>query len=596
MFTASVSFAARTGCDCVAVRRAIHRYDATVIDESVSPLDVSDADDDAGAPRSFVVCGDNALALRLVEELVDRYGAEVSVVVPAAATGQAPAMARRSGVRLVESERVDVDALSRAGVSEAEAVALVAQDDVGNVDSALLIRELTTEVPIVARIFNPVLGDGLQRLIDNCVILSDAAMAAPAFVVAAVSDLPTFVALPGRILHVVSRDTVEPSDVVCGLAVTAGRPVPETLPADEERADLVLASNDHERAIRPARRYRRRRARTVVRAMWRRLRYALAGLVAVLVAATLTIAVLTKLGWWQSTYVTVLSALAGANPDLRAPTALQIVEGLLTLVSVAVIPVLTAAVVEGGVDARLALASGGPTEPMSGHVVVVGLGNVGTRVIRALHDSGVEVVAVDVNEHAPGVAVARDAGIPLIIGDSNNETTLRAAGVQTCRALMVLTTDDVVNLEAALIGQAVRPGLRVVLRLFDGAFAERLGRAFGIQSRSVSYLAAPAFAAAMLGRAVIGTIPVGRRVLLVADLPVGPASDLEYLPVSEVSRPHEVRLLGVRTGRGDQVLWSPPSGRKLARTDRLVVVATRAGLSRLVARLAPGQNPPQPFE
>ncbi|GIG74903.1 hypothetical protein HC028_23570 [Planosporangium flavigriseum] len=51
-------------------------YDAAVIDESVSPLDGSDAEDDAGAPRSFVVCGDNALALRLVEELVDRYGAD----------------------------------------------------------------------------------------------------------------------------------------------------------------------------------------------------------------------------------------------------------------------------------------------------------------------------------------------------------------------------------------------------------------------------------------------------------------------------------------------------------------------------------------
>jgi Trk K+ transport system NAD-binding subunit len=380
------------------------------------------------------------------------------------------------------------------------------------------------------------------------------------------------------------------------LAVTKGRSVPETLPADEEGADVVLAGNEPDRPARPARRRGAGRLRTLVRAMWRRLRLALAGFVAVLVAATLTIAVLTSLGWWQSTYVTVLSALAGANPDLQAPTALQVVETLLTLVSVAVIPLLTAAVVEGSVDARLALSSGGPTGPMSGHVVVVGLGNVGTRVIRALHDSGVDVVAIDVNEQAPGVAVARDVGIPLIIGDSNSEATLRTARVQTCRALVVLTTDDVVNLEAALIGQAIRPDLRVVLRLFDGAFAGRLERAFGIHSHSVSYLAAPAFAAAMLGRAIIGTIPVGRRVLLVADLPVGPGSDLEFHPVSEVSRPHEVRLLGVRTGRGDQLLWSPPSGRKLARTDRLLVITTRAGLGRLLARLAPGQNPPQPFE
>jgi hypothetical protein len=52
----------------------------------------------------------------------------------------------------------------------------------------------------------------------------------------------------------------------------------------------------------------------------------------------------------------------------------------------------------------------------------------------------------------------------------------------------------------------------------------------------------------------------------------------------------------VRTGRGTQVLWSPPAGRQLARTDRLIVIATRSGLGRLLDRLVPGQNPPRPFE
>ncbi|MGC4747554.1 hypothetical protein ACLQ28_18140 [Micromonospora sp. DT201] len=42
----------------------------------------------------------------------------------------------------------------------------------------------------------------------------------------------------------------------------------------------------------------------------------------------------------------------------------------------------------------------------------------------------------------------------------------------------------------------------------------------------MSSLAAPAFAAAMMGRQVIDTISVGRRVLLVADLPVGDAKPL----------------------------------------------------------------------
>jgi Trk K+ transport system NAD-binding subunit len=229
---------------------------------------------------------------------------------------------------------------------------------------------------------------------------------------------------------------------------------------------------------------------------------------------------------------------------------------------------------------------------MRDHFVVVGLGNIGTRVITALHGLGLDVVAVDHREQARGVQVARDLGIPVIVGDATQEGVLQAAWVQTSRALVVLTTDDVRNLEAALLGRAIAEHLRVVLRLFDGDFATRIERAFGLAtSRSVSYLAAPTFAAAMMDRAVLDTIAIRRRVLLVAELPVGANSPLEGRLASEVNRPHETRLLALRTGRGAQTLWSPHQGRQLVRTDRIVVVCTRTGLGRLVAGCAAAPEP-----
>src|SRR5262249_59605254 len=99
---------------------------------------------------------------------------------------------------------------------------------------------------------------------------------------------------------------------------------------------------------------------------------------------------------------------------------------------------------------RAAVAS---TEPMSRHVVVVGLGDVGTRVIHMLHDLGADVVAIETDERARGVRVARDLGIPLIIGDCRQGETLRAASVHTGRTLLVLTPDDVTNLQTALLGR-----------------------------------------------------------------------------------------------------------------------------------------------
>lgn len=62
---------------------------------------------------------------------------------------------------------------------------------------------------------------------------------------------------------------------------------------------------------------------------------------------------------------------------------------------------------------------------------------------------------------------------------------------------------------------------------------------------------------------------------------------LEGQSIGVLNRPHEARLLAIRTGRGAQTLWAPPRGRKLVRTDRLMVIATRRGLSRLLHDTAP---------
>ena len=58
-------------------------YDAAVVD-AADAVEEELTDEEPATPRPFVVCGDNPLALRLVEELVDRYRADVSVVVSGA--------------------------------------------------------------------------------------------------------------------------------------------------------------------------------------------------------------------------------------------------------------------------------------------------------------------------------------------------------------------------------------------------------------------------------------------------------------------------------------------------------------------------------
>ena len=190
---------------------------------------------------------------------------------------------------------------------------------------------------------------------------------------------------------------------------------------------------------------------------------------------------------------------------------------------------------------------------------------------------------MDKNEHAAGVRLARRLGLRVVIGETHREETLRAAGISTSQALVSVTDSDIVNLETALHARALAADLRLVLRLSDDDLAERVQKTVGNTiSRSVPYLAAPAFAAAMLEHQVLRTIPVGRHVLLIADVGVSAGSELAGQPVRRAcTSPATVRVIALRRAGADQVDWSPRAAATgSAPQDRIYVLATRAGLSR----------------
>lgn len=148
-----------------------------------------------------------------------------------------------------------------------------------------------------------------------------------------------------------------------------------------------------------------------------------------------------------------------------------------------------------------------------------------------------------------------------------------------------MTSSDEVNLEAALHARAIRADLRIVLRLYDDDLAERVQKMIGnTVSRSVSYLAAPAFAAAMLEHQVLRTIPVGRHVLLIADVRVEAGAELAGKRAAEAQRPGETHVLAVRRRGTDMFDWSLNRDYLLAPQDQLLVLATRAGLGQTLAR------------
>jgi Trk K+ transport system NAD-binding subunit len=531
-----------------------------------------------------IVCGDGPLAYRIGEELTSRYGEDVVLVLPERLRSNRPQISIPAGATVLERDELSSETFTEAGVASARALALVGQDDLANFHAALRAQELNPELRLVVAAFNRRLGEHIRGFFRDCTVLSSSSMAAPSFVAAALgSPAPSHVRVSGRTLYLARRSDVPPGHVVCGLAVPDDPAGTTQLVAPDELAGgddgLVLAVADG--TPRDPLAMRRHPVRAFAGMLWR-LVWSKFGLVFVVLLAALLAGfglLLTRYSGGTALYLTVMDMTGSAFTGSSVGGAERAAQVLLTIEGMALIPLVTAIIV----GARLTGSVRGEPRPRGGHVIVVGLGNVGTRVVGELHDLGFDVACVDHDPEARGIPLARRFGLPVVIGEAYLEETLSAAGLETSIGLVSATSSDIVNLETALQARALREDLRIVLRLFDDDLAQRVQKSAGILSRSVSYMAAPAFAAAMLEHQVLRTIAVGRHVLLIADVRVEPGADIAGQALAELERDGLARVLALQVRGTPRFGWSPHHGYLLAEGDRVIVLATRAGLGRFLA-------------
>ena len=196
---------------------------------------------------------------------------------------------------------------------------------------------------------------------------------------------------------------------------------------------------------------------------------------------------------------------------------------------------------------------------MEDHVVLVGLGAVGLRVLEGLRALGRDVVVIEYDERNRYVQHARSLGVPIVHGDATLGQTLRSVNIADAGAVAILTSDDLVNLETGL---AVRDllGARwkevpVVLRVFDRALGHRLEKTFKFHHVwSTSALAAPWFVGAVLGLEVLATFYVRNQPFLVARLTVRPDGGLVGLAMRELSA--RIRVVAIVRGGTPTARWS----------------------------------------
>ncbi|MGD2217988.1 MAG: cation:proton antiporter [Gemmatimonadales bacterium] len=122
---------------------------------------------------------------------------------------------------------------------------------------------------------------------------------------------------------------------------------------------------------------------------------------------------------------------------------------------------------------QLEPASSRETTPLqrAAHVIVVGCGPTGLRVVEALRDVGSPYLVIEFNSRT--VRTAREAGTEIEFGDASQSEILLHAGVETARALVV-TVPDPGN--AAAIIETARALNRDLLIVARARYARHAGR------------------------------------------------------------------------------------------------------------------------
>ncbi|MFO0804192.1 MAG: NAD-binding protein [Gemmataceae bacterium] len=215
-------------------------------------------------------------------------------------------------------------------------------------------------------------------------------------------------------------------------------------------------------------------------------------------------------------------------------------------------------------------------------VVLCGLGRVGWRVFDHLRAAGqpIAVVDVEVNPDDP-----RLAGCTVIRGDCCQQDVLEKAGIAHARGVLLLTSDDLVNVSAAFLVRRLNREARIVVRMFNQNLLTRLGSAVrNTVALSVSALTAPMLALTAATGEALGAFKLDTGPRQVSELLVKDGSSLAGRSVADVCRQHHlVPLAHANAEHQSKLLLDVSGDTKLAANDRLVVVGAPANLRTLIA-------------
>lgn len=367
------------------------------------------------------------------------------------------------------------DALKDALTDEVDVVVVVSHDDIRALRYALLVEHARPGIRLLVTLFDKTVASEVVRSVPNCTVIGMTDALVPALLGPCIAD------------HLVALCRAGDGGYV-GVNRSAAGLLAEPLPTVgvnpwRQAWDWIYAQ------VRP------------IEGNSRALLVGLLGLLSVFVLDTVLGALV--LGQpviasaWHSAMV--LTTVDGGGSSGHGPAWLLLLSTFTLLCVLGFTALFTAGLIDRVTSVRFTGIVGGRAVPRRGHVIVVGLGQVGVRLCLELQRLGIGVVAVERDHTAAAVPLAKSLGIPVMFGRGGDRFLLRKLALPKARAIVAVSSNVLENIAVAVAARAVAPEQRIVLRAggdedvtTESQSLFRIGTACDVNHVGGSYIAATA--------------------------------------------------------------------------------------------------------
>lgn len=327
---------------------------------------------------------------------------------------------------------------------------------------------------------------------------------------------------------------------------------------------------------------------SIVRLVVTRLRWPIlsaAGLIGIAAAGYVVVA---DYSWMDALYMTIITLATVGYGEVQPLTAagrwwtiVTIIAGFAVFVNATA--QLTALLLSGEItDALEERRRSKMRDRLERHVIVVGYGRVGRATANSIREAGLACAVVEEDDSRADDIIR--AGAVFVQGDGRDIETLQAAGIDHAVALST-ALDDPDNLVVIVTARTLRPDLRIVTRVNDIHWSERLRRAGASQLVPVYESAGASIAATALSPEVLAVQELTGLGMRTEEILVPAGSPLAGCDLASVmERDPDLVLIGVR--RDDSLTrWHEVQG-TLREGDVVVAMGSSTSLAVLAASMA----------